>query len=91
MINLLLCLITSMRTLIAIAIVSAFTIFNPIIWTFAAVISDRNAVSAIEVAKIEELFYEDSCPRYKAASTYERWTDHLMWRLSWCENYIHRL
>ena len=91
MINLLLCLITSMRTLIAIAIVSAFTIFNPIIWTFVAVTSDRAAVTAIEVAKINELFYEDMCPRYKAASTYERWTDHMMWDISWCEDYIHRL
>ena len=91
MLNLLLCLITSMRTLIAIAIISAFTIFNPIVWTFVAVTSDRAAVSAIEVTKVREFYYESTCPIYSSASTYEKWTDPSIWDISWCKDYIHRL
>ncbi|MGH0214439.1 hypothetical protein NKY66_11045 [Sinorhizobium meliloti] len=76
-----------MRTLIMLG----FLIFNPITAGVAGgVMWSREYNASLGRAYAERNFREE-CPRYKAASTWERWTDNRVSNLGWCEDYLERI
>ena len=79
------------RTMQVAGAVGLSLIFIFPIAAFAIVKMDQNEASKVEVAKVYEYHFADVCPRYRDASTYDKWFDHDTKKLSWCEGYIDRL
>ena len=79
------------RSLQIVGAVGLSLIFIFPITAFAIVTMDQNEVTKVEIAKVHEFYFADVCPRYRDASTYDKWFDHNTKELSWCEDYIDRL
>jgi len=76
-----------MRTLI----MAAVLICNPIsMGVIGGVMWSRDYNASMKTAYYERN-YARVCPEYKAASTWERWTDQNLSYISWCSKYLDRV
>lgn len=76
-----------MRTLIMLGLLA----FNPITMGVVGGVQWRNDFNASLAKAYADRNFREECPRYKAASTWERWTDGRVSNLGWCDDYLERL
>ncbi|WP_425624903.1 hypothetical protein [Agrobacterium radiobacter] len=76
-----------MRTLIMLGLLA----FNPITMGVVGGVKWQHDFNASLAKGHTDRNYAKECPRYKAASTWERWTDSLVSTISWCDEYLDRI
>ncbi|RVH69235.1 hypothetical protein CN198_14345 [Sinorhizobium meliloti] len=76
-----------MRTLIMLSLLA----FNPITMGVVGGVQWRNDFNASLAKAYADRNFRGECPRYKEASTWERWTDVRVSNLRWCKPYLDRI